>query len=57
MTKKHQKERLSVFINKQREDRYQFHWQQHQAMLAFKAKQIKARQQFINDLTEGGDQC
>ena len=50
------KQRMSEFIQRQREERFAFNFKQHKAALAFKAKQIKVRQQFIAIL-EGGDQC
>jgi len=50
------KQRMSEFIQRQREERFAFNFKQHKAALAFKAQQIKERQQFIAIL-EGGDQC
>ena len=48
--------KMSEFVQRQREERFAFSYQQHKASLAFRAKQIKERQTFIERL-EGGDQC
>ena len=48
--------KMSEFVQRQREERFAFSYQQHKASLAFRAKQIKERQTFIERL-EGGDVC
>ena len=52
------KRQLSQFVQHQRNERFAFNFKQHKAALEFKARQIKERQQFINELEqEGGEQC
>jgi len=57
MTYKISKRRkMSEFVQRQREERFWFNYEQHKAALAFRAKQIMERQTFIERL-EGGDVC